>query len=250
MRTHGWQGEPPSSDDEAIARILAATDRCVADRCGQTSIADVATELGVSRATVYRYFSSTTALLRAAASEGTRRFLERIAERLSTFNDVSEAVIEGIVQTVSQVPNEPYLQVLLDEPSHTLLRSVTSETARRIGRTVLIESTAIDWERAALTSQHLDELIEWALRAVQSFMSNPSDPPREPDELRGYLRRWLAPAIREWVSNPTSGVYDLLDGQPQTVQTPDQDAGQPLPDVIRLNPTSPLQEHAEHDLGL
>ena len=96
MRTHGWQGEPPSSDDEAIARILAATDRCVADRCGQTSIADVATELGVSRATVYRYFSSTTALLRAAASEGTRRFLERIAERLSTFNDVSEAVIEGI----------------------------------------------------------------------------------------------------------------------------------------------------------
>lgn len=206
MRTHGWLGEPPSSDDEAVTRIVAAADRCVQQRGGHTTIAHVATELGVSRATVYRYFPSTTALLRAAAAEGTRRFLERLAERLSSFDDVSEAVIEGIVHTVTQVPNEPYLQLLLDEPSHTLLRSVTSDTARRIGQTVLLESTAIDWHRTSLASQTLDELIEWALRAVQSFMSNPSDPPREPDELRGYLRRWLAPAIREWVETPIANV--------------------------------------------
>ena len=202
MRTHGWLGEPPSSDDEAVARILAAADRCVQQRGGQTTIAHVATELGVSRATVYRYFPSTTALLRAAAAEGTRRFLERLAESLSSFDDVSEAVIEGVVQVVTAVPDEPYLQLLLDEPSHTLLRSVTSETARRIGQTVFLESTAIDWDRTPLASETLDELIEWTLRAVQSFMSNPSDPPREPDELRGYLRRWLAPAIREWVDSP------------------------------------------------
>ena len=83
----------------------------------------------------------------------------------------------------------------------TRCSGVTSETARRIGEAVLLESTAIDWE-TSLASETLDELIEWTLRAVQSFMSNPSDPPREPDELRGYLRRWLAPAIREWVDSP------------------------------------------------
>jgi AcrR family transcriptional regulator len=199
MRTHGWQGEPPSSDEDAVERIVAATDRCVRRRGGQTTIADVAVELGVSRKTVYRYFPSTTALLRAAATQGTRRFLETMAERLSAIDDVAQAVVEGVVLTVTEVPNEPYLQLLLEEPSHALLRSVTSDTARRVGQSVLVENTSIDWGRTPMASQTLDELVEWALRAVHSFMSNPSDPPRDAEELRGYLRRWLAPAIREWV---------------------------------------------------
>lgn len=199
MRTHGWQGAPPRTDEEAVERIVAAADRCVRRRGGQTTIADVADELGVSRKTVYRYFPSTTALLEAAAVEGTRLFLEQFAERLSSFDDVAEAVVEGVVAIVTAVPEEPYLQLLLDEPSHTLLRSMTSDTARRIGRVILTQSTSIDWSETWLESSTLDELVEWALRAVQSFMSNPGDPPRRPDELRGYLRRWLAPAIREWV---------------------------------------------------
>ncbi|WP_094287934.1 TetR/AcrR family transcriptional regulator [Mycobacterium lehmannii] len=200
MRTHGWSGEPPKSDEEAAARILVATHRCVAERGGQTTIAHVATELGVSRATVYRYFPSTTALLRAAAVEGTHRFLQRLAERLSGFDDVADAIIEGVVQTVAAVPDEPYLQVLLDEPSHNLLRSVTSEAARQIGTSVLIEYTAIDWTRLSPAPGALDELVEWALRIVQSFLTNPGEPPRTPDQLREHLRRWLRPAIREWMS--------------------------------------------------
>jgi hypothetical protein len=108
------------------------------------------------------------------------------------------------VLTVTAVPNEPYLQLLLEEPSQALLRSVTSETARRIGQSILVENTSIDWERTPIASQTLDELVEWTLRAVHSFMSNPSDPPRDEDELRGYLRRWLAPAIRNWAVHPAS----------------------------------------------
>jgi AcrR family transcriptional regulator len=205
MRTHGWQGEPPTSDQDAIARIVAATHRCVAQRGAQTTIAHVATELGISRATVYRYFPSTTALLRAAAADGTRRFLDHLGERLGAFDDLAEAIIEGIVQTITRVPDEPYLQLLLDEPSHTLLRSVTSDAAREIGQSILLESTSIDWTRTRLASNTFDELIEWALRAVQSFLSDPGDPPRAPEELRAYLRRWLGPAIREWVESPTVG---------------------------------------------
>lgn len=206
MRTHGWQGKPPSSDEDAVARIVAAADRCVRRRGGQTTIADVAVDLGVSRKTVYRYFPSTTALLRAAATEGTRKFLETMAERLSAIDDVAEAVVEGVVLTVTAVPYEPYLQLLLDEPSHALLRSVTSETARRIGQSILVENTSIDWQRTPMASQTLDELVEWALRAVHSFMSNPSNPSRDEDELRGYLRRWLAPAIRDWAEAPGAGI--------------------------------------------
>ncbi|BBY78628.1 TetR family transcriptional regulator [Mycolicibacterium parafortuitum] len=201
MRTHGWQGEPPSTDDEAVSRIIAATHRCVAERGAQTSIAHVATALGVSRATVYRYFPSTTALLRAAAEDGTRRFLGRLGEELQSFDDITDAIIEGVVQTVAAVPHEPYLQLLLEEPSHTLLRSVTSDAARDIGRRMLLESTSIDWTQVATEPAGLDELVEWALRIVQSFLTNPGDPARTPDELRQHLRRWLGPAVRDWVAS-------------------------------------------------
>lgn len=153
MRTHGWQGEPPRSDEDAVARIVAAADRCVRRRGGQTTIADVAAELGVSRKTVYRYFPSTTALLRAVATEGTRKFLEAMAERLSAIDDIAEAVVEGVVLTVTAVPDEPYLQLLLEEPSHALLRSITSETARRVGQQVLVEHTSVDWERTPMASR-------------------------------------------------------------------------------------------------
>ena len=180
---------------------MAATHRCVDQRGAQTTIAHVATELGVSRATVYRYFPSTAAVLRAAAAEGTRRFLEQLGQRLSTFDDPADAIIEGVVQTIAAVPREPYLQLLLDEPSHVLLRSVTSDAARDIGRTVLLEKTSIDWTLHGAQSGDLDELVEWALRIVQSFLTNPGDPPRTPEQLRAHLQRWLAPAIREWTQS-------------------------------------------------
>lgn len=201
MRTHGWQGKPPTDDLEAVARIVAATHRCVEQRGAQTTIAHVATELGVSRATVYRYFPSTAALLHTAATEGTRRFLERLGDRLRGFDDVADAIIEGVVQTIAAVPSEPYLQVLLDEPSHTLLRSVTSETARTIGRTVLLENTSIDWTRTGQDSGGIDELVEWTLRIVQSFLTSPGDPPRTAAQLRDHLQRWMGPAIRQWADS-------------------------------------------------
>ncbi len=185
-----------------MARILAATHHCIARHGAQTTIAHVAADLGVSRATVYRYFPSTAELLRTASAEGIRRFLRAIADRLRAVDDLAEAVIEGVVYTVTQVPHEPYLRLVLDEPSHTLLRAVTSDTAREIGTNVLLEKTSINWTEMALTSDTFDELVEWALRAVQSFLSDPGDPPRGPDELREFLRRWLAPAIRAWADAP------------------------------------------------
>ncbi|WP_244438602.1 helix-turn-helix domain-containing protein, partial [Mycolicibacterium septicum] len=63
MRTHGWAGSTPATDEEAIARILAAAGKAIDERGADFSIADVARTLGVTRQTVYRYFPSTDALL-------------------------------------------------------------------------------------------------------------------------------------------------------------------------------------------
>ena len=48
MRTHGWGGNPPRDDDEAVARILAATRESIDVRGSSTGLADVARALDKS----------------------------------------------------------------------------------------------------------------------------------------------------------------------------------------------------------
>ncbi len=195
VRTHGWGGSPPSSDDEAIRRIKDATHRCVAEHGGATTIAHVAAVLGISRQTVYRYFPSTDALLLTSALEGTGPFLVRLSRRLRAVADPGEAVVEAVAYTVGQIPEEPYLRLLLDvRGGSSLLRSVTSDTARAVGR-ALLDQTAVDWGASGIGPEQRNELVEWTLRVVQSFLLDPGTPERNPAELRGFLRNWLAPGV-------------------------------------------------------
>lgn len=194
MRTHGWAGSPPADDHEAIARILAATHRCVLRHGGHATISNIAGELGVSRQTVYRYFASTDALLEAAARDGVEDFLGGLAARLRPIDDPAQAVVEAISYTVERSPDEPYLGLLMGGSAHSLARSVTSPTAHEIGRN-LLRQTAIDWAAFGLTDTEVDELVEWTLRTVQSFLLDPGEPERDAAALRGYLQRWLAPAV-------------------------------------------------------
>jgi AcrR family transcriptional regulator len=195
MRTHGWGGSPPASDEEAVARIKDATHRCVAELGGATTISHVAAALGISRQTVYRYFPGTDALLMAAALEGTRPFLARLARRLHKIDDPGEALVEAVVYTVRHIPSEPYLRLLLGGSGrNSLLQGVTSDTARVIGRT-LLDQTGVDWNASGIGVEQRDELIEWTLRVVQSFLLDPGHPERTTGEFRAFLRRWLAPGV-------------------------------------------------------
>lgn len=195
MRTHGWGGSPPASDEEAVARIKEMTHRCVEEMGGRTRIVHVAAGLGISRQTVYRYFPGTAALLAAAALDGTRPFLARLARRLKKIDDPGEALVETVVHTVQSIPDEPYLRLLLETSGPgSLLQGVTSDTARAIGREVL-DRAGVDWEAAGIGAERRDELIEWALRVIQSFLLDPGTPARTAEELRAFLRRWLAPGV-------------------------------------------------------
>ncbi len=42
MRTHGWSGSAPATDEEAVARILAAANKAIDSHGADLSIADVA----------------------------------------------------------------------------------------------------------------------------------------------------------------------------------------------------------------
>ncbi|AKS32389.1 TetR/AcrR family transcriptional regulator [Mycolicibacterium goodii] len=201
MRTHGWSGSAPATDEEAIARILGAAGQAIDERGADFSIADVARTLGVTRQTVYRYFPSTDALLVAAAVHAASGFLDRLATHLSGITDPVDAVTEGIATALEWVPQDKHLGLLISPgraDAHT--ESVTSDVAVDFARTML-RKFDVDWAGLGFTDADLDELAEHLLRIIQSFIIDPGRPPRTGAALRSYLRRWVGAAV---VGAPTS----------------------------------------------
>ncbi len=196
MRTHGWSGAAPASDDEAVARILDAASKVIDVKGADFSITDVARTLGVTRQTVYRYFPSTDALLVAAAVRTASDFLDRMATHLQGVTDPADAIAEAVATALEWLPKDKHLGLLI-EPGrlnpHT--ESVTSDIAQDFAHS-MIRRFDVDWAALGYTGADLDELAEHLLRIIQSFVIDPGRPPRRGEELRDYLRRWVGSAVR------------------------------------------------------
>lgn len=194
-RRRGWGGRPPADDDEASRRIVSAAVDLIGKTGSAISIADVAESLGVIRQTVYRYFPSAEALMRAAAIASVDGFLDRLAQHVHGLEDPAEAMTEGVIYTLDEVHRIPHLGIMLSgSHSNVGTYGLTSDEARAFGMT-MIRRFDVDWEGHGYDEDSLRELVEYALRTMQSFFISPSNPPRGEEDLRGYLRRWMGTAI-------------------------------------------------------
>ncbi|WP_407686300.1 TetR/AcrR family transcriptional regulator [Mycobacterium sp. HUMS_1102779] len=195
MRSHGWAGNTPASDEEAIERILDAADVIIEERGSAMRIADVARVLGVTRQTVYRYFPGTQALLVASAMRSADGFLDRSAAHLAGVTDPVVAVTEGIAFAVEQLASDKQVEFVLNQRHRGGQKaSIMSDTALAFGRSML-HRFDINWESHGFDEAALDELNEFCLRVLHSFLADPGRPPRSGPELRRYLTRWIGPAI-------------------------------------------------------
>ena len=197
MGHHGWQGNPPRTEDEARQRIIAATTSCV-ERLGstKTTVSEVATELGVTRQTVYRYYPSHAELLGAVAQAGLDDFVERMVGHLSTFTTPTDVAIESIVYAVETIPQEPSIGLLFQAGETEVFgREVTSSMAITVGADIL-RRIPVDWSDIGVQDTELDGLAEILMRLFDSFLQYPGEPAATADDIRVLARRWLGPALR------------------------------------------------------
>lgn len=194
MRSHGWSGNTPTSDEEAIARILDAADHVIAERGPAMSIADVARSLGVTRQTVYRYFPGTEALLVATTLRSADGFLERLAAHLAGTTDPATAVVEGMAFAIETLAGDRQVSLVLSKQQQPGGSTLTSDTAMSFARAML-HGFDVDWPGHGYDDAALDELAEFTLRVINSFLVDTGRPPRDPAALRTFLGRWMGPAI-------------------------------------------------------
>lgn len=196
MRRHGWSGDIPADDEDAVSRIIDAARRGIDER-GAVSVSDVAQSLGVTRQTVYRYFPTHEALLAATALSAVSAFLDRLAGQLGSITDPTDAVVEGIAYTLEELPGDRYLSLVMQPgKASAFTAGVTSDLAIGFGRSI-VERFEVDWAAAGFDGPMLDELVEVMLRTLQSLIVDPGGSERQGDGLREFLQRWIAPAVRE-----------------------------------------------------
>jgi len=196
MAQHGWGGRPPPTELEARQRIVDATAACI-DRYGveKTTLSDVAHDLGVTRQTVYRHFGRLSDIVGEVASQGAASFVDAMIDHLEGVADPAEAVVEGILFSVRTIPTEPRLSLLLQVGDQGAFgRGATSGPALQYGAEML-HRYPVDWASIEVDDDDLNGLAELILRLLTSLLENPIDPPRDDDELRAWLRRWIAPAL-------------------------------------------------------
>ncbi|SOX51604.1 TetR family transcriptional regulator, partial [Mycobacterium ahvazicum] len=183
----------PATDEEAVARILAATRRTIDERGDQTTLADVARTLNVTRQTIYHYFASTDELLQATALGATDDFMDHLATALHGMTDPAAALIEGICLTLERLPKDPYIGLLLRVSRTGAFAeqvTVTNETARVLGRSIL-DRLDVEWSGYAPAA--IEDILQIVLRTLQSFILSP--PTGDGAELRRLLGVWVGPVV-------------------------------------------------------
>src|ERR1700693_1402374 len=92
------QPTAPTSADDARERIVAAAERCI-ERHGirKTTMDDVASEVGLSRPSVYRYFADRDDLLVELIMRHARAINARAQKSISRQGSLQDQVIEGVL---------------------------------------------------------------------------------------------------------------------------------------------------------
>ncbi|WP_040510858.1 TetR/AcrR family transcriptional regulator [Gordonia soli] len=194
MRTHGWAGALPANDDDARRQIVETTGALL-DEGADLSMIQVARAVGISRQTLYRYYPNIDSLLQDAADRASIQLLDALTTCVAGLHDPADAVVEALAFVVDQLTTRPRFTALFGHSDADVFSAITSDAANARARDVL-RTFDVDWRRHGWSDDDLSALGEHVLRTLQSFVLAPGSPERTAAQLRAYLRRWVAPAVR------------------------------------------------------
>jgi AcrR family transcriptional regulator len=188
-----------ASTDDARERILAAAERCI-DRHGirKTTMDDIASEVGLSRPSVYRYFADRDDLLIELNIRHARAMLNRVHKSMSRQNsNFPDQIIEGLLYVADDARRDPLTRYVID-PDGTSLgrRMITSGTSG------MLRAEFLDpYLDAAVANNELPRGVPradyylWLGDLTKMVMRGLDDGVADLKRYRSILRRFLVPAL-------------------------------------------------------
>lgn len=188
--------------DPLETTLIDAAERCFEKHgVAKTSMSHVAAEAGVSRTTLYKRFPKIEDVLQAVFVREFDRFEIRVARKLSGLSDPADRLVEVVVSTAENVPENAGIAKLALGP-----RSRAEARALAVGRSALNErvermiSAPLDDLEAAgrlrADTPRVD-IIEWIRRIVLSLAVQPQPGARPAATRRGWVHSFLISSIGE-----------------------------------------------------
>jgi AcrR family transcriptional regulator len=188
----------PTSADEARERILAAAERCI-DRHGirKTTMDDVASEVGLSRPSVYRYFADRDDLLIELITRHARALLERARRSISRQGSLADQIVEAILYTADHGRRDPMTRHVLDPDGTSLGKRMVASGASERCRAEMWDPV-LD---AAVANNELpvglprSDIHLWLGDVTKLVMRGLEDGEGDIRRYRSILRRFVVPAF-------------------------------------------------------
>jgi len=119
------QSTAPSARVDPRDRILAGAERCI-ERHGirKTTMEDIASEVGMSRPGVYRYFSDRDDLLIELITRHAAMLRDRAHKVMSRQSGLQDQIVEGLLFAASESILDPVLRYIIEPESSGLAQRV------------------------------------------------------------------------------------------------------------------------------
>lgn len=195
-----WRNDSPTTLEEARDRLIDAAEACFS-RFGvaKTTLEDIASQAGVSRATVYRYFDGgRDEIILGVVLREASVFLGELQRRVQREPDLADAIVEGMLFTVSAVRKNEHLALLFAPEA-------AGHTTSVAGASTALFELATDFLRPIFErARHegrlregvvAEEAAEFVLRVILSLLSVDGPRRRSDAKQRQFLRTFCAGAI-------------------------------------------------------
>jgi AcrR family transcriptional regulator len=191
--------QPPATATATVAenatrqKIIDAALVCL-DRWGleKTSLHDIAREAGVTRPTVYSYFTNRDEVVQAAMIQGGQRFGLKLLNHINQFSTPRHRLLEAVLFAYKNMPQEPYLKLVKNAGMAHMIneQAITSAEGREICRSLFQEILQHDKKY----QKELDEIVEVTTRFLLSLLLVEGAIKRNDKQMREFLEKRLLPA--------------------------------------------------------
>jgi AcrR family transcriptional regulator len=194
----GSRSQPTASTDDARERILVAAERCI-DRHGirKTTIDDIASEIGLSRPSVYRYFADRDDLLIELITRHGQALLGQARKSFSRQSSLADQIVESLLYIADHGRRDPLTRYLIDPDSTSvgqrMMASGTSQMMRAEMWDPLLDAALAKNELPPGLSR--SDIHLWLGNVGKMLMRGLDDGEADLKRYRSVLHRFIAPAF-------------------------------------------------------
>jgi AcrR family transcriptional regulator len=179
-------------------RILAAAERCI-ERHGirKTTMDDVASEVGLSRPSVYRYFADRDDLLVELITRHSRALINRAHKVIARQSSLPDQIVEGLLYIADHARQDPLTRHVIDPDASNVGRRMSTSGTSEMLRAELYDP----YLDAAVANNELPrglsraEIHLWLGGLGTMLMRGLEDGEADVKRYRSMLRRFVAPAL-------------------------------------------------------